>query len=121
MTQIETKTQYNWAVNRVEELLPLVDDNTLTTDNNFIELKLLSDLVADYSEEVFSIGKPKLADVIHLRMFEMGLTQKRLSEILEVSQSRISEYLTGKSEPTLKVARSISTKLNIDAELVLGV
>ena len=29
MTKIENKTQYDWAVNRVEELLPLVDDNTL--------------------------------------------------------------------------------------------
>lgn len=28
MTKIENKTQYDWAVNRVEELLPLVDDNT---------------------------------------------------------------------------------------------
>ena len=28
MTKIENKAQYDWAVNRVEELLPLVDDNT---------------------------------------------------------------------------------------------
>jgi HTH-type transcriptional regulator/antitoxin HigA len=52
-------------------------------------------------------------------MFEMGLSQKKLSELLNVSPSRVSEYLNGKSEPTLKVARAISTKLNIDANLVL--
>ncbi|MGC4129728.1 MAG: helix-turn-helix transcriptional regulator [Bergeyella sp.] len=39
---------------------------------------------------------------------------------MKVSQSRISEYLTGKSEPTLKVARTICQKLNISPEIVLG-
>ena len=54
-------------------------------------------------------------------MFEMDINQAKLSELLNVSPSRISEYLTGKSEPTLKVARDISKKLNIDASVILGV
>ena len=76
MTKIENKTQYDWAVNRVEELLPLVDDNTPKDDANLIELELLSNLVADYSEEHFAIGTPSLADVMKLRMYEMHLTQR---------------------------------------------
>jgi len=121
MTKIENENQYNWAVGRVEQLLPLVDDTTPESDVYYIELELLSNLVADYSEENFAMGTPKLSDVLKLRMYEMGINQNKLSEILEVSQSRISEYLTGKSEPTLKVARTISQKLNISAEIVLGV
>lgn len=121
MTKIENKQQYDWAVKRVEELLPLVDDNTPISDPNSIELELLSNLVADYSEEHFAIGSPSLIDVLKLRMYEMGLTQIKLSQILGVSPSRISEYLSGKNEPTLKIARDISTKLNIDARIVLGV
>lgn len=54
-------------------------------------------------------------------MYEMEISQVKLSEILNVSPSRVSEYLTGKSEPTLKVAREISRKLKIDASVVLGV
>ena len=57
MTKIENKAQYDWAVNRVEELLPLVDDNTPKDDANLIELELLSNLVADYSEEHFAIAR----------------------------------------------------------------
>lgn len=121
MTKIENEAQYNWAVARVEQLLLLVDDTTPASDSNFIELELLSGLVADYSDEHFAIGSPRLADVLKLRMYEMGLNQNKLSELLEVSQSRISEYLTGKSEPTLKVARTISQKLNISPDIVLGV
>jgi HTH-type transcriptional regulator/antitoxin HigA len=121
MTKIENQMQYEWAVSRVEELLPLVNDTTPVDDPNSIELELLSNLVADYSEEHFSLGTPALADIIKLRMYEMGLTQANLAKLLKVSPSRISEYLSGKSEPTLKIAREISIQLGIDASIVLGV
>jgi HTH-type transcriptional regulator/antitoxin HigA len=121
MTKIENQMQYEWAVSRVEELLPLVNDTTPIDDPNSIELELLSNLVADYSEEHFSLGTPTLADIIKLRMYEMGLTQANLAKLLKVSPSRISEYLSGKSEPTLKIAREISIQLGIDASIVLGV
>ena len=121
MTKIENKTQYEWAVKRVEELLPLVHDTTPTDDPHYIELELLSNLVADYSEEHFSLGSPTLAEIIKLRMYEMGLTQVNLAKLLKISPSRISEYLSGKSEPTLKIAREISIQLGIDANIVLGV
>ena len=121
MTKIENQAQYEWAVKRVEELLPLVDDNTPLDDPNSIELELLSNLVADYSDEHFVIGEPTLVDVLKLRMYEMGLTQKALSALIGVSPSRLSDYVSGKCEPTLKVAREMSRKLNIDANIVLGV
>ena len=121
MTKIENQTQYEWAVKRVEELLPLVQDDTPSNDPNSIELELLSNLVADYSEEHFALGEPTLIDVLKLRMYEMGLNQKSLAELVGISPSRLSDYISGKCEPTLKVAREISRKLNIDANIVLGV
>ena len=65
MTRIENEQQYEWAVARVEQLLPLVTDETPRTDPNSIELELLSNLVADYSEEHYSIGKPSTLHLIH--------------------------------------------------------
>ena len=120
MAKIENEIQYEWAVKRVEELLPLVTDDTPRTDPNSIELELLSNMVADYSEEHFAIGSPSLMDVIKLRMYEMGITQSGLAQLLGISPSRVSEYLSGKSEPTLKIGREISRKLHIDANIVLG-
>lgn len=120
MTKIENESQYLWAEQRVEELLPLVKDNTPTDDPNYIELVLLSNLLADYSDEHYAIGGPTLVDVIKLRMYEMGLTQASLGKLLNISASRVSEILSGKCEPTLKIARAISVKLNIDACIVLG-
>jgi HTH-type transcriptional regulator/antitoxin HigA len=121
MAKINNELEYNVLTARIEELLPLVDDNTAEADKNLIELAIISDLVADYEEEHYPIATPTLIDVIKLRMYEMKLNQIKLSEMLGVSTSRVSEYLTGKSEPTLKVAREMSKKLNIDAHIVLGI
>lgn len=120
MRTIETKKEYNAITNRIEELLLLVDNNTPKNDKNFIELDLLSDLVADYEEITEPVKAPTLIEAMKLRMYERGLNQKRLSELLGVSTSRVSEYLTGKSEPPLKTARDISQKLDIDPMIVLG-
>lgn len=121
MTKIENERQYEWAVERVEKLLPLVNDDTPVSDSNYIELVLLSNLVADYSEEHYSLGEASLIEIIKLRMYEMGLTQAALAKLIGVSPSRISDYLSGKSEPTLKVGRLLSQKLDIDPAIVLGV
>ncbi|QQQ27560.1 helix-turn-helix domain-containing protein [Chryseobacterium indoltheticum] len=116
-----TEKQYKVACERIEELLKTVGNETYENDKNFIELDFLSDVVADYEEKYFPVETPNLQDVLKLRMYEMGISQVKLSEILNVSPSRVSEYLTGKSEPTLKVDREISKKLKIDASVVLGV
>lgn len=120
MTRIENEIQYRWALAKVDELLALTDEHTPADHPYMIELKLISDLVADYSDEHFTVGAPTLVDVIKLRMYEMGLSQTALAELLNVSKSRISDYLNGRSEPTLKVGREISKKLNIDSDIVLG-
>ena len=118
---ITTEKEYITIVERVEKFLQNPDNIENKDSKGYIELELLSDLVADYEERTYPVKMPSLVEVIKLRMTEMGLNQKRLSELLGVSTSRVSEYLNGKSEPTLKVAREISIKLGIDASIVLGV
>lgn len=121
MTKLENIEQYNWAVNRVEELLNTASEEGATYNGRSIELTVLSSLVSDYSEENFNIGKPTLPEALKLRMAQMNLTQGQLAKIIGVSPSRVSEYLTGKCEPTLKIGREICSKLNISPEIVLGV
>ena len=121
MTKIENETQYRAALKRVEELMLTLPEETPADDPQMVELTLLGNLVADYDEEHYPIGKPSLIDVIKLRMYELGLTQASLSSLLGINPSRICEYLSGKREPTLPQARTISQKLNIDPAIVLGV
>ncbi|MDR0844411.1 MAG: helix-turn-helix domain-containing protein [Tannerella sp.] len=121
MTSIQTEKQYRAACARIEELLKVVGNDTPSDDRDFIELDLLSDLVADYEEAYYPVKEPDLIETLKLRMYEMNVNQTGLSELIGVSPSRMSEYLTGKSEPTLPIARTICRKLNISASVVLGV
>ena len=51
-----TKEQYEFALARIEELLPVVDDNTLSNGRNAVELTMMSNLVIDYEKEHYPIG-----------------------------------------------------------------
>jgi HTH-type transcriptional regulator/antitoxin HigA len=105
---------------RIDELVEIVDDNTPSTDRNYIELDFLTDLVVAYEKEHYAIGQPTLNSVLKTRMHEMNFSQKALAELLEISTSRVSEYLSGKAEPTLQIARKMHKKLNIDAAIILA-
>jgi HTH-type transcriptional regulator/antitoxin HigA len=118
---IQTEREYNAIVERIEILLQNPDNIENQETQGYIELNVLSNLVADFEENHFSVKKPTLIETMKLRMYERGLNQKRVSELLGVSTSRVSEYLTGKSEPPLKIARNISQKLDIDPIIVLGI
>lgn len=87
-----TKEQYEFALNRIEELLPLVTDETPANDKNAIELTLMSDIVESYEKRHFPIGKPSVSELIEL---------------------------TGRSEPTLKIARLLCKVLNITPAAML--
>lgn len=60
MAKISTEIQYEKALERVDELLREVDNQTPENDKNYIELDLLSDLVAEYEEKYFTVKKPSL-------------------------------------------------------------
>lgn len=121
MAQIKSEEAYKAALARIEELLPLVNDETPTDDRNYLELDMISDMVEEYEEIYYPIGKPSLIEVIKLRLHEMGINQSKLAEMLGLSKARVSELLNGKSEPSLKIARELSIKLNIDPAIILGV
>jgi len=104
---------------RLEELMNLVDDATPETDPLVMEFIKVSDIIEAYEEKHFPIGLPSLNEVIELRMFEMKLKKKDLAILLSTSASRISEYLSGKREITLNVAKSLRHKLNIDSDIIL--
>ena len=115
-----TKEQYEFALARIEELLPIVDDNTPANDRNAIELTMMSDVVIDYEKEHFPISKPTVAQLIQLSLEEKQRSQKQLAAEIGVSTSRISDYVSGRAEPTLKIARLLCTTLGITPAAMLG-
>ena len=51
-----TKDRYEFALARIEELLPMVDDNTPANDRNAVELTMMSNLVIDYENDHYPMG-----------------------------------------------------------------
>jgi HTH-type transcriptional regulator / antitoxin HigA len=121
MEKIMSEAVYNTALARIDELLPMVSDDTPIYDRKAIELKIMSDIVIEYEESNFPIGNPSLAEVVKMRLEQESMSQRTFAKKIGVSPSRVSEYLTGKSEPTLKIARNISKILNIEPSIILGI
>ena len=115
-----TKEQYEFALARIEELLPMVDDNTPANDRNAVELTMMSDVVIDYEKEHYPIGKPTVAQLIQLSLDEKNMSQKQLAAEIGVSPSRICDYVSGRAEPTLKIARLLCSTLGITPAAMLG-
>ena len=114
-----TEKEYLKAIDRLEELLKQVSNNTPDDSPLLTELSDVSDIIEQYEEIHYSMELPTLQEMIELRMFEMDLKRKDLAELLNISASRVSEYLNGKREITLKVAKDLHKKLNIDADIIL--
>ena len=51
-----SKQQYEYALNRIEDLLPLVTEETPASDKNAIELTILSDVVEAYEKIHYPIA-----------------------------------------------------------------
>ena len=121
MVQIKTEAQYNAALARIEELLPLTWGDDVPEDSpENLELALLTDLVADYEDVHYPVCTPSLIDTIRLRMYEMGLNQQKVAALLGISAPRMSQIMNGKTEPSLSLARTMCQKLNIEPEIALG-
>lgn len=114
-----SKKQYEYALNRVEELLPVVDDSNLN-DPKVIELSLVSDVVMEYEKEHYPIEKPSVAELIAMSLEEHDMTQKELASDIGVSPSRVNDFVSGRAEPSLRIAASICRVLGISPAVMMG-
>lgn len=125
--KIKTSKEYDDVMKRIEKLLQKSTQNggfeSLPT-NDVQKLQKLS-LIAEQYEDSLSfmpiIAPTTLIEMIRYKMFEMNLKQKQLATILEISETRISELLTGKRKLNLELAKKLHSKLNIDAHFILEV
>ena len=115
-----SKQQYEYALGRIEELLPLVNEDTPAYDKNAVELTIVSDVVETYEKIHYPIAKPTIGELISLSIEEKGMSQKQLANELGISPSRVSDYINGRAEPTLRIARALCLALGIAPAAILG-
>lgn len=61
MARIKTEEDYGKVMERIEELLLVVNNNTPLNDKNSVELDLLSSLIEEYEDENYPIQAPSLS------------------------------------------------------------
>lgn len=126
-SKISDRKEYNEVMKRIEKLL-----QKTTKSSGFkgmpakeVEtLKQLSLMAEQYEDSIplMPIKTPStLTEMIRYKMFEMNLKQKQLAKVLEISEARISELLTGKRKINLELAKKLHIKLKIDANFLLEV
>lgn len=118
--EVISKEKYEYALSRIEALLPLVGEDTPLDDPNSIELDIVSDIVETYEKEHYPIESPTLGSLIREALDNAGMSAKELASCLGVSASRVSEYIHDKSQPSLHVAKLLCETLGLSPVDVLS-
>ena len=121
-----TESKYQKVQLQIEGLLQKSINNggfkALSSDEVSL-LNKLSLTAENYEDnlQMMPIKTPTtLVEMIRFKMFEMNLKQKQLANLLEISDTRISELLCGKRKLNLEIAKKLYQKLNIDAAFLLS-
>ena len=120
------ETKYEKVQLQIEGLLQKSINNGGFKALSYDEVALLNklSLTAEQYEDnlqMMPIKTPTtLVEMIRFKMFEMNLKQKQLANLLEISETRISELLCGKRKLNLELAKKLYQKLNIDAAFLLS-
>lgn len=86
------------------------------------ELALLSELAEAYEDSIplMPIKVPQtIAEMIEFKMYEKKMKQRDMARLLEVPETRLSEVLRGKRRVSMDLAKTLHTKLKIDADFIL--
>jgi len=110
---VKTDQNYDSALSRIEDLWGS-EAGTLEGD----ELEILLTLVTAYENENHPVPPPSPIEAIRFVMDQKGLKQADLIPFIG-SRPRVSEILNGRRNLTLKMIRSLNSKLGIPAKILI--
>ncbi|MBD2757900.1 helix-turn-helix domain-containing protein [Spirosoma validum] len=125
MQQPTTYADYQQLMAQIEILL-----QKATVGGGFValnpdeatELAQLSELAEAYEDSIplMPIKVPQsIPEMIEFKMYERKMKQREMAQLLEVPATRLSEILRGKRRVNLAMAKTLRTKLKIDADFIL--
>lgn len=116
---IEKQNDYTQAMEVIETYLAKGSPNL--TEADLAELQRLSLLVDRYEEEQYPmpVEPTTLPEMIRLRMFQQNMKQRDTAKALGITETRLSEVLTGKRKVNMDLAKRLHDKLHIRAEYIL--
>ncbi len=126
LDKLRNKNQYNQVTKLIDLLLAKATDGggfSSLTKKESKELEALSRLVAEYEENVLKLWPLPItiSDVVQQKISELNITQNKLAEIFEITNSKLSKILTGKRDPDIQFLKAVHEKLGVDGNLILDV
>jgi len=110
---LKTKANHQAALAKVESLMDAKPGSAAEA-----ELELWSLLVENYEREHHPIDQPDPVEAIRFRMEQQGLRDVDMTRYFK-TRGRVSEVLGRKRTLTLPMIRSLSSGLNIPAEVLI--
>jgi HTH-type transcriptional regulator/antitoxin HigA len=126
LDKLRNINQYNQVTKLIDLLLAKATDGggfSSLTKKESKELETLSRLVAAYEENVLKLWPLPItiSDVVQQKITELNITQNKLAEIFEITNSKLSKILTGKRDPDIQFLKAVHEKLGVDGNLILDV
>jgi antitoxin component HigA of HigAB toxin-antitoxin module len=126
LDKIRNKNQYNQVTKLIDLLLTKATEGGgfgSLSKKESKELDILSKLVAEYEENVLKLWPLPISitDVVQQKITELNITQNKLAEIFEITNSKLSKILTGKRDPDIHFLKAVHEKLGVDGNLILAV
>ncbi len=117
--EINTDSHYHQAMAVIE--IYLAKGSEHLTEADLAELQRLSLLVEKYEDMHYPmpVEPATMPEMIKLRMFQENLKQKDTAQLLGITETRLSEVLTGKRKVNMDLAKRLHEKLKIRSEFIL--
>lgn len=126
LDKIRNEKQYNQVAELIEKYIQKATEaggfHSLSKEENK-ELAQLSKIAADYEENTLKLWplKMNISTVVQQKISEMNITQNKLAEIFQMTDSKLSKILNGKRDPDIQFLKAVHEKLGIDGNLILQV
>ncbi len=115
---IKSEGDYKRAMSKILEMMNKGEGNLTKAEGT--KLKNIALAAQAYEKRIYTISPPKtLEGMIELKMYERKLKQKDLAKLMGLSESKISQILSGKREPDVTFLKAAHQKLGIDASFLL--
>lgn len=123
MSKQITKEAFDAAEYKMEQLLAKATAKggfEALTDKEKKSLAEYTSIVKSYEDEHYTIPMPEtLQGLLALKMYEKNLKQKELAQLLNTSDTQLSEIIHNKRKPSVSFLKSLHTTLGIDGNLLL--
>lgn len=118
-----TKKEFEQAEKSMNELLEIATQKggfEQITNKEQNELDRYTQTVNSYEEENYSIPLPEtLQGLLELKMYEKKLKQKDLAEMLQITDTKLSEIMHKKRKPNVSFLKAVHQVFGIDGNILL--